>query len=316
MATQPFTAEQQALRAEVGRFVEQRLIPVAADAESGAPFPRAVLRHAAALGYLGMLDEVPEEPTDLLAAVVVAEELGRVPAAGLVAVLLGHAFGALPLLRAAGHPAAPRLASGEALAALGVERAVAVIGAAAADLLVIVRDGTALLVGDAAITPARALGLHSGALGDVAMEEATLTPLAVPPAAVLSRWRLVTAAAAVAATWDTWEQAKAYALQREAFGRPIGRFQVNRHTLADAATQLTAARQLVHDQAVAGAADAQRVAAAARYAERTAAAVADVCLQLHGGYGYAADAAAGRAWRDARTARHGLRALAAPQVRA
>src|SRR6266542_1598600 len=61
--------------------------------------------------------------------------------------------------------------------------------------------------------------------------------------------RLVGAAGSVAGAWLVWERTLEYAKERKAFGRPIGRFQVNRHKFATMATELEAARQLVYDAA-------------------------------------------------------------------
>ena len=54
--------------------------------------------------------------------------------------------------------------------------------------------------------------------------------------------RVVMALSAVAAAELTLEMAIAYAKQREAFGRPVARFQVWRHRFADLATEIEAAR--------------------------------------------------------------------------
>ena len=118
-----------------------------------------------------------------------------------------------------------------------------------------------------------------------------------------ARWRLDSAAAAVAGAWQTWGDTKDYALQREAFGRPIGKFQVNRHALADMAAELSAAQALVYETArrlTRGELGPGDTAALRLYVDRVVAEAADRCLQLHGGYGYTMEFDVQRAWRDAR----------------
>jgi acyl-CoA dehydrogenase len=56
--------------------------------------------------------------------------------------------------------------------------------------------------------------------------------------------RLVMALGAVSGAQRIYEVAKAYALERSAFNRPIGKFQVWRHRFADMATRIEAARAL------------------------------------------------------------------------
>src|SRR3569623_1064900 len=56
--------------------------------------------------------------------------------------------------------------------------------------------------------------------------------------------RMVGAAGAVAGAQRLFGQTLKYAKERQAFGRPIGRFQVIRHKFAEMATKLESARQL------------------------------------------------------------------------
>ena len=61
--------------------------------------------------------------------------------------------------------------------------------------------------------------------------------------------RMIGAAGAVAGAQRVFDKTLEYAKEREAFGRPIGRFQVIRHKFADMATKIEAARQLVYTTA-------------------------------------------------------------------
>ena len=98
-----------------------------------------------------------------------------------------------------------------------------------------------------------------------------------------------------------------YVTERRAFGRPIADFQALQFKLADMATELEAARLLVHRAAVA--LDRQdsdatlRCAMAKRYATDVCFRIVDEALQLHGGYGYIQDYGIERYLRDLRVHR-------------
>ena len=120
--------------------------------------------------------------------------------------------------------------------------------------------------------------------------------------------RLVGAAGSVHGAWLAFERTREYALQREAFGRPIGTFQALRHAFAEMATEIEAARQLCYDVAVLwekGRYPVQEISELKLYAGLMVNRVMDRCLQIHGAYGYAAESWIERAWRDARLLRIG-----------
>ena len=115
--------------------------------------------------------------------------------------------------------------------------------------------------------------------------------------------RLVMALGQVAGAQRVYELAKAYALDRHAFGRPVGRFQVWRHRFADMATRIEAGRALTYHALrlfVAGENPIREVSMAKLYTSEVAFRVADECVQIHGGMGYMMEAPAQRALRDAR----------------
>ena len=91
---------------------------------------------------------------------------------------------------------------------------------------------------------------------------------------------------------------------RQQFGRPLAEFQALRFRVADMATELAAARLLLHQAASkvdAGAADATQYAAMAkRFATDVGFEVVNQALQLHGGYGYLRDHPLERYLRDVR----------------
>ena len=120
--------------------------------------------------------------------------------------------------------------------------------------------------------------------------------------------RLISSAAAVASAQELLDRTLAYAKQRVAFGRPIGRFQATRHKFAEMATKIEAARQLVYTTAWRfqnGEYPVREISMAKLYASRIACEVADDCLQIHGGAGYMREYGIERAWRDLRLNRIG-----------
>ena len=120
--------------------------------------------------------------------------------------------------------------------------------------------------------------------------------------------RLIGAAGAVAGAERALEMAMKYAGEREAFGRPIGRFQVIRHKLAQMATEIEAARALVYTCAWRwenGEYPVKEISMAKLFASEVACRVADEALQIHGGAGYMLEYPVQRSWRDSRLLRIG-----------
>ena len=120
--------------------------------------------------------------------------------------------------------------------------------------------------------------------------------------------RVIGAAGSIAGGWLVFEKTLAYAKERHAFGRPIGRFQVNRHKFATMATELEAARQLMYDTALAwerGEYPVKQISMVKLYSGLVVNRVMNECLQLWGGMGYATETGIERAWRDSRLLRIG-----------
>jgi butyryl-CoA dehydrogenase len=94
-----------------------------------------------------------------------------------------------------------------------------------------------------------------------------------------------------------------YAKQREAFGQPIGKFQFIQGYLADMSTQISAARLLLYHAAWMKD-HHKRVtlegSQAKLFASEIASKVCNLCIQIHGGYGYIEDFPAERFLRDAK----------------
>lgn len=115
--------------------------------------------------------------------------------------------------------------------------------------------------------------------------------------------RLVMALGQVAGARRIYDVAKAYALDRSAFGRPVGKFQVWRHRFADMATRIEAGGAMTYNALrlfAAGENALREVAMAKLFTSELAFHVADECVQIHGGYGYMTEFPAERALRDTR----------------
>jgi len=115
--------------------------------------------------------------------------------------------------------------------------------------------------------------------------------------------RLAMALGAVGGMQAIFERTLDYVKEREAFGRPIGRFQAVRHKIAEMATKIEACRDLTYHALrlfVSGQDALQEVSSAKLLACRAAVEVADDAVQLHGGYGYMREYDVERALRDAR----------------
>jgi alkylation response protein AidB-like acyl-CoA dehydrogenase len=120
--------------------------------------------------------------------------------------------------------------------------------------------------------------------------------------------RLIGAAGCVAGAQRAFDKTLRYALERQAFGRAIGHFQVTRHKFAEMATKIEAARQLVYMTAwrvAQGDYPVREISMAKVFSARMACEVCDECLQIHGGAGYMKEYGIERAWRDMRLNRIG-----------
>ncbi len=115
--------------------------------------------------------------------------------------------------------------------------------------------------------------------------------------------RLFGAMVAVGGARLCLEHTRRYVGERQAFGRPIGRFQVIRHRLADLATEIEAARQLTYHTAwlhSQGKTAIRESSMAKLYATELGKRVVDECLQFFGGFGYMEEYPIARMYRDAR----------------
>lgn len=115
--------------------------------------------------------------------------------------------------------------------------------------------------------------------------------------------RIGIAAQSVGMARAAFEAALKYAGERESFGVPIFEHQAVNFRLADMATRIEAARQLVHHAAAlrdAGKPCLREASMAKLFASEMAEKVCSDAIQIHGGYGYVADFPVERIYRDVR----------------
>jgi alkylation response protein AidB-like acyl-CoA dehydrogenase len=119
----------------------------------------------------------------------------------------------------------------------------------------------------------------------------------------LPQERLSIAMIAAAACEHILELSLSYAKEREAFGKPIGKFQHNRFLVAEMATEAHIARVFVDDcvrKHNAGQLDAKLAAMAKWWTTELQNKLVDRAVQLHGGYGYMMEYPIARAYVDSR----------------
>jgi len=162
------------------------------------------------------------------------------------------------------------------------------------------------------------LGMHASdtaeiALDDVAVAHGDLIGGEAGQGFTQLMWqlqyeRLAGAAACTGHAAETLDATIAYARERHTFGRPIARHQVIAHRLADAATELTAARALLYTtawQVQAGEYPVAAVSMCKKYCAQVQNRIVDACVQVWGGMGYLEETGIPRAFRDARLQRIG-----------
>jgi alkylation response protein AidB-like acyl-CoA dehydrogenase len=119
----------------------------------------------------------------------------------------------------------------------------------------------------------------------------------------LPRERVTIGVTALAGAESAFEQTLEYCKTRQAFGRPIGKFQHNRFTLAEMKTELSVARAFTdrciaeHNEDKLSTEDASMLK---WWNTELCNRVIDRCVQLHGGYGYMLEYPIAKAFIDSR----------------
>ncbi|WP_370154476.1 acyl-CoA dehydrogenase family protein [Ferrovibrio sp.] len=121
-----YTAEHEAFRDQLRRFVDREIAPHAAAWDEAGEFPRELYRKAAAVGLLGL--NFPEDyggiPADRFYAIIAGQELARAGSGGVAASLLSHTIGAPPVAKLGSEhlkrKVLPGVLAGEKISALAI----------------------------------------------------------------------------------------------------------------------------------------------------------------------------------------------------
>jgi alkylation response protein AidB-like acyl-CoA dehydrogenase len=119
----------------------------------------------------------------------------------------------------------------------------------------------------------------------------------------LDRGRIIIGAMALGLAEGALERSLRYAKERKTFGKEIAAHQAIAFKLADMATQIEAARHLIHTAARrkdAGLPFTREAAMAKLFASEMAMRVTSDAIQIHGGYGYTREYHVERMYRDAK----------------
>lgn len=119
----------------------------------------------------------------------------------------------------------------------------------------------------------------------------------------LDTGRMGVAAQSIGVAQGCLDEAIKYAKERKQFGRPIAKFQAISFMLAEMATKLEAAKNLVYKTAwlIDNGQDASMAASMAKfYASEVCNEIAGKAVQIHGGYGFIKDYKIERMYRDCR----------------
>ena len=124
---------------------------------------------------------------------------------------------------------------------------------------------------------------------------------------VLDAGRIGIATQALGIAEAAYEAARQYAVEREAFGQPIGAFQGTGFKIADMKTRIEASRLLIYNAALAktksketGERYSLEASMAKLFASETAMFVTHQAVQIHGGMGYSKELPVERYFRDAK----------------
>ncbi|MFV0281562.1 MAG: acyl-CoA dehydrogenase family protein [Rhodoblastus sp.] len=324
-----FSDEQKQLRDEARRFLSENCTPkeVRAVLEGKDTYDRALWKGLADLGLIGVA--IPEEfggaGAGRLELCVIAEELGRALApvpysstvylaaellmlagsdaqkkAWLPKIAAGEAIGALALVEGAGDPTPASIATSAAGGKVSGTKTLVPDGGIADFAIVATREG--LFIVDLngpgvkrenveTVDPTRnhARIVFDKAAGDQ-LGGAGLKESWALIDKVLDRAAVLVAFEQIGGADRALEMGRDYALDRIAFGRPIGSFQAVKHILADMYVAATLARSNAYYGAWALSTDAGELAEAAANARVSATQAYQLCAknnnQVHGGMGF------------------------------
>jgi citronellyl-CoA dehydrogenase len=115
--------------------------------------------------------------------------------------------------------------------------------------------------------------------------------------------RLVAVVSINASCEDLWQRTKAWCEDRSVFGKPLTKHQVTQFKFVEMLVQIEASKELANAcvrKRVEGQDATREITMAKLFTGRMSRFVSDTCIQLHGGFGYMRESAAGRAYVDMR----------------
>ena len=331
------TETQREIRDMARDYAREKLAPTAAGRDKKHEFPAAEIREMGQLGFLGMTTPEAYGGSDVgaVAYACVLEEIAAGEGACSTILSVHNSVACRPIVKFGTEEQKqrflPKLASGEWVGGFALSEPQA--GSDAANLLTrAVRDGDHyvltgtkqlitsgkngnVIVAFAVTDPARVeekLGQNASDTCQIAFDEMRLRSdllLGEPGEGYrialsnLEGGRVGIAAQSVGMARAAFEAARDYARERITFGRPIAEHQAVAFRLATMATEIEAARQLVHYAAQlreAGLPCLSEASMAKLFASEMAERVCSAALQIHGGSGYLRDYPVERIYRDVR----------------
>lgn len=349
-----YSAEHEAFREQLRRFVAREIEPYADAWDEAGEFPRELYRKAAAIGLLQL--NFPEAyggvKADRFYAVIAGQELARGGAGGVCASLLSHTIGAPPIAKLGRDElktrVLPGILAGEKISALAItepgggsdvanlrstarrdgdyyivkgEKTFITSGMRADYYTVAVRTGGPGMGGISLLlierdtpgftrTPLRKMGWWASDTATLHFDECR-----VPAANLIGAEnagflgimlnfndeRLGLSASCTGFARTAYDEAVAYARQRETFGKPLIKHQVIRHKLVDMAQQIHATEAMLENIAWRldqGESPVAELCMLKNQATQTLAFCASEAVQIFGGAGYMRGAKVERIYRE------------------
>src|SRR5574342_536733 len=310
------TEEQQYFRRIVRDFTEAELKPRARHTDEAAEFNWPAVKKMGPIGLLGL--NAPEEyggaGVDAISAAIAIEEIGRGCGSTGLAIAAHNGLGCAPIALFGSEELKqkflPPLASGSGqLAALALTEPGAGSDLSGGVQTFAKHEGDEWMI----IGPAeKKMGLKGSPTHAVTYDNVRVpcTYLVGKEGyglhhtlQVLDGGRVGIGALAIGLAQAAYEAAIAYAKERRTFGVPIAQHEAIQWMIADATTQIEAARLLVYKAAwlkANGQPFTKEAAMAKLFASEVSEKVCFNAIQIHGGYGYSSEYPVERIYRDQR----------------
>jgi butyryl-CoA dehydrogenase len=331
--------EHQMIQETARRFAEAELVPRAAEIDKTCEFPVGDFKKMGDLGFMGLV--VPAEYggtfIDTISYAIVIEELARACGSTALGVAAHNSLACGPIYlmgnEAQKKRYLPELASGEAIGATAVLKGDKYIlngtkifvtnggwarylvatamtdpskGSKGISAFIIENDFKGFVIG----SKEKKLGLRASGTFEIVFDNCEVPRenlLGTEGGGfrtfmkTLEAGRISIGAFSLGIAQAAMEAAIKFAKDRRQFDRPITEFQATQIKIADMATEIHAARLLIHDAARRKDAgeDFGRYASMAKlFASEVGTRAADHAIQIHGGYGYCKDYHVERYYRD------------------